>query len=840
MNMHTPRDEMVDGNGRVRPHWRGVLAGFADLPPGGIEACARRMERAFEDEGVTSLLPGEAPAAGQASWRCDPVPLVLPADEFAALSAGLAQRARLLEALLADLYGPQALLAEGLIPPALVFNNPGFLRPCRDASQGWVRHPFLHCYAADLLRGPDGLWRVVADRTSRAGGIGHAQENRRMLGRVLPAAFRGYQVRPLRPFFDVWQDALQRLAPPRDADGSGDGPAIALLTPGVNHRLWFEHVLLARELSCALVEPNDLSVRNGAVFVKTLKGLQPVDVLLRRVAGPGLDPLEFDHAVGGVPGLLDAARHGTVKLANEPGGGVVEAAGLTALLPALCRRLLGEDLLLPQAETLWLADPLALGRVLDDLTGWIIRPATGRGRSQVPALMDLAERAELAARIEARPADYAASAAVPSSVAPCVVGDRLAPRPVRLRMFLMQDGARWHTLPGGLARVEDADGTTAKDVWVLNEEDSRITGPVAQPQQPLSIRRSAGDLPSRAADNLFWLGRYVERLEGAARLIRATLTRLDRGPLLPREVAELQALAQCLSHCGLAAVEDQPSGGATAALRAALLRSVAEGGVVAGLFAQVARLIGSVRDRLTADMYATFTLPLRGLRAVASQARELEALEAAMGGVLRYTASVAGVAAENMVRAGGYTFLDLGRRVERAQSVAAQLHFALAQPPSRIEGGLRLALELCDSVITYRSRYLGVLQPAPALDLVLADPGNPRGLGFQLHALHRLLTELAEGTQSDLADAAARLISEVEAMPGIVLSSQDGQAAATGALSPSLGRIEDEVASLSDAVTRRYFALLPLAQALGGQSDGEALDGNGVAEGLPADLPAFV
>jgi uncharacterized circularly permuted ATP-grasp superfamily protein len=695
--MLTPRDEMVDGNGRVRPHWRGVLAGFADLPPGGIEACARRMERAFEDEGVTSLLPGDAPSAGQASWRCDPVPLVLPSQEFSQLSAGLAQRARLLEAVLADLYGPQALVAAGLIPPALVFANPAFLRPCRDAAQAVVRHPFLHCYAADLLRGPDGLWRVVADRTSRAGGIGHAQENRRMLGRVLPAAFRGYQVRPLRPFFDLWQDALQRMAPPRRISGQQDGPAIALLTPGVNHRLWFEHVLLARELNCALVEPNDLSVRGGAVFLKTLKGLQPVDVLLRRVAGPGLDPLEFDDAAGGVPGLLDAARHGAVKIANEPGSGAVESAALAAFLPALCRHLLGEELLLPQAETHWLADPQAAAMVLEDLPGWIIRPATGRGRSYEGAALDLAERAELAARIAARPSRFAASRALPASVSPCVVGDKLAPRPVRLRMFLMQDGARWHTLPGGLARVEDADGIAAKDVWVLNEEDGRITGPVAQPQPPLSIRRSAGDLPSRAADNLFWLGRYVERLEGAARLVRATLTRLDRGPLLPREVAELQALALCLGHAGLATAEDQPSGGATTALRAALLRNVAEGGVVSGLFAQVARLVASVRDRLTADMYATFTLPLRSLRAEASRSRELEGLEQAMGGVLRYTASVAGVAAENMVRAGGYTFLDLGRRVERAQSVAAQLRFALAQPPSRIEGGLRLALELCDS-----------------------------------------------------------------------------------------------------------------------------------------------
>jgi uncharacterized circularly permuted ATP-grasp superfamily protein/uncharacterized alpha-E superfamily protein len=808
---------MVDGQGHLRPHWRSVLAGLSEGSSGRFGEAARRMERVFA-EGVTSLLPGEVATVGQASWRCDPVPLVLQGEEFDQLAAGLAQRARLMEAILADLYGPQALVAEGLVPPALVFANPSFLRPCREAGTGPARHPFLHCYAADLLRAPDGRWHVVADRTSRAGGIGHAQENRRMLSRALPGLFRGQQIRPLRPFFELWQDALQRLAPPRAAPGS-NGPAVALLTPGVHHRLWFEHVLLARELSCALVEPGDLTVRNGAVFLKTLKGLQPVDVLLRRVPGRGLDPLELDSHGPGVPGLLDAARHGTVKIVNEPGAGVAEAPALAAFLPALARRLLGEELLLPQPETRWPADP----SVLEDLDAWSIRPAAGvHGRAVAPTSLDLAARAELATRIAARPADYAAQRVLPASVAPCVVGDALAPRPVRLRLFLVQDGARWHALPGGLARIEDGEGGTfAKDVWVLHLEGSRIAGPAAQRQPPLAIRRAAGELPSRVADNLFWLGRYAERLEGAARLARATLARLDRGPLLPREVAELDTLARCLHHAGLIEAEDQPSGGTTGLLREALLRTVQPSGAVVGRLAQVARLVEAARDRLTADMYATFTQPLRALRAEATRVRGLEALEALLAGVLRYTASLAGVAAENMVRAGGYTFLDLGRRMERAQSIAAQLHFALAQPPARVEGGLRLALELCDSVITYRSRYLGVLQPAPALDLVLADPGNPRGLGFQLHVVQALLHELED---PGLAAAAEALVAKVEAIPAAVLASPE-QAATTTALAPAIAKIEAEVAMLSDAVTRRFFALLPATQSLGSQ--------NGAAE--PAD-----
>ncbi|RKK02798.1 hypothetical protein EBE87_17740 [Pseudoroseomonas wenyumeiae] len=801
---------MVDGQGNLRPHWRGILAGLADGAAGSFGEAARRMERVFA-EGVTSLLPGEVPGVGQASWRCDPVPLVLPAEEFDHLAAGLTQRARLMEALLADLYGPQHLVAEGLVPPALVYANPAFLRPCRKAD-GTASHPFLHCYAADLLRAPDGRWHVVADLTSRAGGIGHALENRRMLSRALPGLFRGHQLRPLRPFFELWQDALQHLAPQQRAPGS-DGPAVALLTPGVHHRLWFEHVLLARELSCALVEPGDLSVRNGGVFLKTLKGLQPVHVLLRRVPGRGLDPLELDGGGMGVPGLLDAARHGTVKIVNEPGSGLAEAPGLAAVLPALARRLLGEDLLLPQPETRWPVDP----GVLENLSGWTLHPATGaHGQGVVPDALDLAARAELVSRIAARPADYVAQQALPASVAPCVQGDALMPHPLRLRLFLMQDGSQWHILPGGLARVEAEDGSTlAKDVWVLHQDNARIAGPAAQRQPPLAIRRAAGDLPSRVADNLFWLGRHAERLEGAARLMRATLCRLDRGPLLPHEVAELATLSRCLHHAGLIAAEEQPSGAGTGPLREALLRSVQPSGAVVEQLGQVGRLVEAVRDRLTADIYATFTQPLRSLLAQAATVRGLDALEALLAEVLRYTASLAGVAAENMVRAGGYTFLDLGRRMERAQSVASQLHFALAQAPARVEAGLRLALELCDSVITYRNRYLGILQPAPALDLVLADPGNPRGLGFQLRAIQTLLADLGD---APLAAAAAALLAEVEAMPPAILASPE-QAAATTTLAPAIGRVEAEVANLSDAVTRRYFALLPAAQALGGQME---------------------
>jgi uncharacterized circularly permuted ATP-grasp superfamily protein/uncharacterized alpha-E superfamily protein len=822
----TSIDEMVDGSGRIRPHWRALLGAFSAFGEELAER-ARRLDAAFAEEGVSSVLPGAA--AAERTWRCDPVPLPIASDEFAELAAGLDQRARLLEAILQDLYGPQRLLIEGRLPPALAFANPGWLRACADTTE-CVR---LHLYAADLLRGPDGAWRVLADRTAAPAGIGTAGENRRLLGRVLPEAFRPVQVRQLRPFFDLWQDSLQRLAPPDHAN-----PAVALLTPGTAHPHWFEHLFLSRELSCALVEPGDLTVRNGALFLKTLKGLQQVDVLVRRVDGRLVDPLELEGGgLSGVPGLLDAARAGTLRIVNDPGSGAAEAPAFLAFLPALCDRLLGEELKLPSVRTLWLGDAEARQTIASDPGRWRIRSALDADAAATPS----------AEAIAARPWAWAATERVTPSVAPCLDGTRLAPRPVLLRLFLVHDGAGWQAMPGGLARVlADGEqplgrlpvGGLAKDVWVLTEDRDSIFGPAAQAVPPLQLRRTTGDLPSRVADNLFWFGRMVERLERSARLVRAALGRVVRGAaMLPREVTELDCLLRCLAE---ASVIPRETAAATtqSSLTDALLGTVRDGrqrGAIARQFNEVARLTESVRDRLTGDMYATFTSSLRWARDETNTAgRNLDALAHALAAVQRFSAAVAGMAAENMVRGGGWMFLDLGRRIERAQAVTTEVGIAMDQPASRIETGLRLVLELCDSAITYRSRYLTVIQPAPVLDLVLADQGNPRGLAFQLLAMHGLLDELSgnagdgisgesEDARGLMAGAAAGLLAEAEALVAEVLAAPD-QAAAAAALPPRLRAIGGGLGGLSDRITRRYFALLPAAQALGWDGAAPALD----------------
>jgi uncharacterized alpha-E superfamily protein len=393
-------------------------------------------------------------------------------------------------------------------------------------------------------------------------------------------------------------------------------------------------------------------------------------------------------------------------------------------------------------------------------------------------------------------------------------------------MFLCRDAAgAWQAMPGGLAHVlpEAGEGGiagppsrrgTAKDVWVLAEDSTDIVGPAQPRAATLPIRRSSGELPSRVADELYWLGRYLERLEAGARLTRALLMRLLRGAALPREFAEMRALARCLHAAGVIDAQSAASPPDGGLLPRALAAAAAPGGALHNLIDSVERPQAAVRDRLTHDMWAAFArLGQEGRATLATAGTRLDALAEAMSAVIRICTNLSGLAAENMVRGGAWMFLDLGRRIERAQATARNIGQALSEPPARIEAGLRLALEICDSALTYRARYLAAVQPAPVLDLVLADPGNPRALGFQLAAVAARLAELGE-PDDRLAATAAVLAARPEALVEDVTGAPDRDAAAAG-LPDALFALEDEIGALSDAVARRYVSHVR-ARMLGG------------------------
>ena len=568
----------------------------------------------IHENGVTYNVYGD-PQGMERPWELDPVPQVIGAAEWARLEAALAQRARLLDALLADVYGPQRLLVEGLLPPELVFAHPGFLRPCHGLEVPAGR--YLHVYAADLGRAPDGGWQVLADRSQSPAGSGYALENRQVLSSILPEVMRDCRVQRLASYFAALRQTLHGMA-----TRHRDNPRIVLMTPGPYNATYFEHAFLARYLGYTLVEGGDLTVRDQCVYLKTLAGLQPVDVILRRLDDAFCDPLELNPgSLLGCAGLVQAARAGNVAVVNTLGSGWLESPALMPFLPALCRRLLDEELALPSAPTWWCGDAGGLGYVLDHLEELVLMPLyAGGGRDVIRGdRLSRDERRDLADRMRLRPYAYAAQENLSLSSLPVWSDAGVQARQTVLRAYAVAAATSYKVMPGGLTRVSASDGPAAlsmqsdsgsKDTWVLCEGEPDTLSLLPPPGQPIALRRSGYDFPSRAADNLFWIGRHSERAEGLARLLRSLLVRLDDESGL-RTSAAFPVLFRALSAWGFNHLTVPAHTPDDLAVRAqALWTALFDAGApqsARSVLGTLHRAAASVRDYLTLESWRIIT-----------------------------------------------------------------------------------------------------------------------------------------------------------------------------------------------------------------------------------------
>src|SRR5580692_948402 len=560
-------DEMCAESGVLRPHWDRYMGSLSSL---GAKEMARRWQTArqrIRENGVTYNVYGD-PLGMDRPWSLDSIPLLIPPQEWSALEAGLIQRARLLNAILADIYGPQQLLRGGHLPPALVFANPGFWRPSHGMPA--AVQPYLHLLAVDLARSPDGQWWVLSDRTQAPSGAGYALENRTVLAETFPDLFREFQVERLASFFHSFRDTLLNLSPSRR-----DNPRVVLLTPGPFNETYFEHSYLARYLGFTLVQGEDLTVRDSRVFLQTLDGLKPVDVILRRVDDSFCDPIELRaDSFLGVAGLVEAVRAGNVVVANALGSGLIESSAFMPFLPRLSQRLLGERLKLPSVATWWCGQPRPLQYVIDNLDYLVIKPAfPAHGLEPVfGGKLTGDERSRMIKRLRERPYEFAGKELLDLSTVPVWSQNTLTPRRVVLRVFLAASGDSWVAMPGGLARVSPAldtpvvsmqRGGGSKDTWVLSDGPVDIFTLQRPRGQMLELNRGeVTDLPSRAADHLFWLGRYAERSEHLARVLRCILVRLtgEFGTSGASEWDSLMKLYGCLASPHSRLAEDDPQG----------------------------------------------------------------------------------------------------------------------------------------------------------------------------------------------------------------------------------------------------------------------------------------
>ena len=821
-------DEMLAENGDLRPCWRALFEHLDSAEPGLARQQLDYVRRRISENGVTYNVYAD-PKGADRPWELDPLPLILSPAEWAEIAAAVTQRARLLNALLGDVYGDQTLLLDGTFPPALVYGHNGFLWPC----QG-IRQPgdtWLHLYAADLARSPDGRWWVIGDRTQAPSGAGYALENRVIVSRLFPDKFRELGVQHIAGFFSALQGGLSQWAP-HGGDGTNSPPLIVLLTPGPYNETYFEHVYLARQLGYPLVEGQDLTVRDDCVYLKTLTGLRRVHAILRRLDDDYCDPLELrgDSALG-IPGLLQAVRVGKVLVANALGSGLLESAALPGFLPGACAKLLGEKLAMPSVGTWWCGEAAALEFVVEHLDRLVIKGAFPSQKLEPVFGSDLqgAERDEMIGRLRARPQAYIAQEFVRFSQAPswnAAHQRSLTPRGVALRVFVAATPDGYRVMPGGLTRVTSAidarfiamqRGGSSKDTWVLGGEPASAFGLAKPPLGKAGLIRSGSNLSSRVVENLFWFGRYAERCEDAARLLRVALARLvDAG------AEEDMTVLMSAFEVGLAlelfpgdddersAPGSQPR--ARADVEALMLAALSTSEAGDGLAGDIRRLLwvgAQVRERFSLDNWRTLTHLQHQLQAYSGRKPTLGEALAFLDQMLLASSALAGFAMDDMTRDDGWRFLIIGRRLERLIFLSGAVGHFLRLGSTRAPGSLEWLLELADSIITYRSRYMATPELLPALDLIVLDDANPHSVVFQLHELVRYLALLAHELDASRDDALHASLARLRAFDLASFESIDsgdhGHCAICEQLAGLLAGIAGDAASLSDRLSMRHF-----------------------------------
>ena len=815
-------DEMLAENGQLRPPWRSFLDHLGSATPAQMRHQLDYVRRRIQENGVTYNVYAD-PKGADRPWELDPLPMILAQSEWDDISRAVTQRARLLNALLGDLYGPQKLLKDGNLPPALVFGHNGFLWPC----QG-IRPPgdtWLHLYAADLARSPDGRWWVIADRTQSPSGAGYALENRVIVSRLFPEKFRELGVQHLASFFAALQDSLAQWAPKEE----GAAPLVVLLTPGPNNETYFEHAYLARYLGYPLVEGQDLTVRGDCVYLKTLTGLRRVHAILRRLDDDFCDPLELrgDSALG-IPGLLQAVRSGKVLVANALGSGLLQSAALPGFLPGACEKLLGEPLRMPSVGTWWCGEQAAMDFVTKHLDRLVIKGAFPSQRLEPIFGSELkgAQREEMIERLHARPHAYVAQELVRFSQAPAWSAPherRLLPRGVALRVYVAATPQGYKVMPGGLTRVTSAinarfismqRGGSSKDTWVLSDEPVSTFSLINPLIGKTDLVRSGSNLSSRVVENLFWFGRYAERCEDMARLLRVGLSRLvDAGT--DDDTAALVSAYQTGVALKLLpeAKSKTPS---RRDIETQLLTALCSSEWGDGLAGNIRRLLwvgAQVRERFSLDNWHALNRLQHQLQAYSKSKPSLSEALAFLDQMLLAGSALAGFAMDDMTRDDGWRFLIIGRRLERliflADAIAQFLHTKTKRAPGCVEW----LLELADSIITYRSRYMAQPELLPAIDLIVLDEANPHAVIFQMHNLvryqRRLERELKNLAGNDPDDALRASLARLRAFDLRCIESRDAndcrECGSCEDLAELLATISLEAANLSDRLAMRFF-----------------------------------
>ncbi len=814
-------DELLDAELKPRPKWQRLLEGIEEMAVSGLDKREEHLRRIIRENGITYNVYSDSADVNRL-WNMDIIPLLLENEEWQRLETALNQRVRVLNSMMQDIYGPQKLLLGGHYPPYLVFGNPKFLHPCKNLLPRNYRH--IHLYAADLARSPDGHWWVLNDRLDAASGLGYTVENRYISARILPELFHQYGVHRLQPFLSLLSQSYEKLAP-----GNKEKPNIVFLTPGPANETYFEQSFLARMLGYPLVEGGDLTVRNNYVYLKTISGLQQVDVIIRRIDSEWCDPLELrSDSLLGIPGLLNVLRQCNVSMVNAPGCGVLETSALPAFLQGICNNLLGEDLILPSVATWWCGQPRELEYVLNNLGNLVVKPTyPGYGkRLKYGPKMDKNALGALKSEILKNPEAFCAQETVATSTTPIFQDKAFLPRHYIFRVYMAPSGGRYQLMPGGLARIASGghsysvsmqDGGESKDTWVLLGSDKTADdGPTLSSRMVTSIRRSSENLPSRVADNLYWLGRYVERSESLTRTLRVIVQSMQEEYGTSYYLGVLPLVSTFLNDEELSELKNKTEKEQNLhpinSIIHEQLYSLTRSGSLSSCFGHLKRTSTTVKERLSTD--TSLMLQRLGTSFLYVPQDEtnvlndttLQQLEIILGELSGFS----GMANENMTRGQGWVFLDLGRRIERLLNMSNLFYSCLVEENAFEESTVLKILACADSTLTYRRRYLTIVNVQACMDMLVMDDTNPRSLVYQARIILDHVESLPHNRKSLPTQAMNQKALSLYSQISLLKLGQLLEKEASGRrsqLASFLDRITDEAMELSEEIAGRYFAV---------------------------------
>ncbi len=825
-------DEVYSRDGEIRENWKYLLDSLQNLGPAELDERAAKVGQILRDEGATYNIYQETPASQ--TWQLDPIPTVLGSEEWNRVEAGLRERAELLDLILKDLYGPRELLKHNVIPARLIICHQGFLRSCQGIKLPTEQQLIFH--SADMVRTAAGELQVLADRTQAPSGVGYALENRNVMARVFPSLFRDSHVHRLSIFFLKIRSALAAIAP------SGDRPNIVVLTPGSLNETWFEHAYMANYLGYPLVQGNDLTVRDGYVWLKTLSGLSRVDVILRRVDDYFCDPVELKNSSQlGVPGLLHVVRGGRVSIANPIGAGVIENTGLLRYLPAAAQHFLGRDLRLNSVKTWWCGDRADCKWVLENLPTLVLK-SIHRGSNYIRVFGPEQSKKELDfwhAEILKYPERYAAQSYVEPSRTPAWQNSQLTPLPTIFRSFAVAAENSYSLLPGGLTRVgKTADsrlisgqfGSLSKDTWVIASEPERQISLMAAKAPEQSADDTSVDLPSRVVENIYWMGRYAERTESSLRYLRTVFVQLNARDQLPPAAIPLllHAVTRLTSTWpGFTTANSSLMTNPERELQAVIV-DTARHGSVANCLESMLRSAYQVRDLLSLDTQ-------RIINNIRDQLDELRrsfasemssAPEEELVHIITSMLALAGLFHESMVHGTGWSFMEIGRRLERATQTTALLRAVLVEVPADSPSAVMLPplLSSLESSMTYQRRYHGQMNVANGLEIVLLDRNNPRSMIYQLEALSAQVSKLPGSATRSVLSKENRLLLDAKSSLQLadlnVLAAVNKDSRKREALDQLTARMSNILIECNKTLSALYFEKTMLPSTFG-YSDGD-------------------